>query len=390
MKFRLLQLLVCPCCKGPLRLTVGRLQPADAPPWAPARPCSPCALGLYDPAAAGNCRTCAGLEIAEGMLSCRCGAAYPIRSCVPVLLPGQPAARHDDRTRKRFGYEWLRYPACFHEEERGIFFEETQLQPECFAGRLVLDAGCGMGRFTRAAGACSGEVVGVDLSESVHRAFELTASMPHVHILQADLLRLPLREEAFDIAYSLGVLHHTPATRAAFQAVARTVKQGGTLSVWVYGTAGKYAEFATNPLRPERSRYVRSPLARRAYWLLVLLREKISNALRCATVRLPHRLLYRLCYVPALLGALPLVRYLTFSAHPDWRVRLLENFDWLAPPFQYHHTKEEVAGWFRQEGFQPAGMLRHGFIPKVGITGTKQPDADAAAGRALKADAHGG
>ena len=75
--------------------------------------------------------------------------------------------------------------------------------------------------------------------------------------------------------------------------------------------------------------------------------------------------------VLALLGKLPVIKYGTFSAHADWRVRLLENFDWLAPPFQYHHTKEEMLGWCEKEGIGVERMLEHGFIPKVGVRGRK-------------------
>jgi SAM-dependent methyltransferase len=300
-------------------------------------------------------------------------AAYPDRFAVPAYVSGSSAhiSQEGKKTQARFGYEWMRYPACFHDEERGIFIEETQLEPAEFAGRLTLDAGCGMGRFTRSAGAHGGEVVGVDLSESVYRAREITGHMPNVHIVQADLMQLPFRAGSFDIIYSLGVLHHTPDTHKAFASVARHVRPGGMLSIWVYGTAGRYADFASNPLRPERLRFVGAAWAKRLYWLLVLTREKCSDALRLITVRLPHRLLYACCYLLALLGAVPLIKYVTFSAHRDWRVRLLENFDWLSPPFQHHHNKEDVAAWFREGGFEEVRMLRHGFIPKVGILGRK-------------------
>jgi len=303
-------------------------------------------------------------------------AAYPERFAVPAYVSGSSAhiSQEGEKTQERFGYEWMRYPACFHDEERGIFIEETQLSPAEFAGRLTLDAGCGMGRFTRVAGSHGGEVIGVDLSESVYRASELTGHMLNVHIVQADLMHLPFPAESFDIIYSLGVLHHTPDTHKAFASVARQVRPGGMFSIWVYGTAGGYADFASNPLRPERLRFVRPAWAKKLYWLLVLTREKCSNALRRITVRLPHKMLYACCYVLALLGKVPLMKYVTFSAHPDWRVRLLENFDWLSPPFQHHHTKEEVFSWFHEGGFEHVRMLRHGFIPKVGILGKKLPD----------------
>ncbi len=397
MRYRLLNFLVCPLCGRPLQLTVFEEARCVQGTGGPAARCKACFLAAQDSALEGRCEDCARREILHGILNCACGRMFPIVRGVPVLLPfdsaqllklhaayperfavpayvsggSTPVSQEGKKTQERFGYEWMRYPACFEDEERGIFIEETQLSPADFAGRLTLDAGCGMGRFTRVAGAHGGEVIGVDLSESVFRASELTGHMPNVHIVQADLMRLPFHAESFDIIYSLGVLHHTPDTRKAFASVARYVRPGGMLSIWVYGTAGGYAAFESNPLRPERLRFVESAWAKRLYWLLVLTREKCSDALRRLTVLLPHRLLYACCYLLALLGTVPLLKYCTFSAHPDWRVRLLENFDWLSPPFQYHHTKEEVTAWFREGGFAQVSMLRHGFIPKVGILGRK-------------------
>ena len=74
----------------------------------------------------------------------------------------------------------------------------------------------------------------------------------------------------------------------------------------------------------------------------------------------------------AALGRVPLVKYFTFSVHPDFRVRLIENFDWLSPPYQYHHTKEELCGWFERAGFTVMKVLPHGLIPKPGVLGLKK------------------
>ncbi len=376
MKYRLLNFLACPRCGGGLSLSAAEETSVERAAWSPAQTCLPCALGLRDPGLRGNCLACARREVLTGELACACGCAYPILGGVPDLAAGQedPAAEAeaDRKTSQRFGYEWSRYPECFYEEEEKIFFEETQLAPGELAGRLVLDAGCGMGRFTRVAGSRAGEVIGVDLSASVYKAQAVARHLANVHIVKGDIMRLPLRDALFDIAYSLGVLHHTPDTRSAFAAVARKIKPGGLFTMWVYGTAGRYRDFSTNPLRAARSRYVRLGAARRLYWLMVLARETLSNGLRLLTVRVPHRLLYALCYGLALLGKVPLVKYGTFSVHADWRVRLLENFDWLAPPFQFHHTKEEVLTWYADAGFAVEGMLEHGFVPKVGVRGRKQ------------------
>jgi SAM-dependent methyltransferase len=227
-----------------------------------------------------------------------------------------------------------------------------------------------MGRFTRVAGAFGGEVIGIDLSESVFKAYQVTKELPFVHIIQGNILQLPFQDRSFDIIYSLGVLHHTPETKKSFSALTQKLKHGGTISIWVYGTAGSYQQFVTNPLKENRAKVKRYALVHWIYWLLVLMRENASNVFRKITVHLPHPVLYRFCYGLAWIGKIPFVKYLAFSAHKDFRARLIENFDWLSPPYQHHHTKEEVMEWFRKERITPRKMLAHGFIPKVGIKGT--------------------
>jgi len=49
-----------------------------------------------------------------------------------------------------------------------------------------------------------------------------------VRFVETELRRSGLREGAFDVVYSSGVLHHTPDPRASFAALARLAKPGGS------------------------------------------------------------------------------------------------------------------------------------------------------------------
>ncbi len=224
-----------------------------------------------------------------------------------------------------FGRQWNRYDVARDEEDEATFRVKTGVDARSLAGKLVLDAGCGGGRYAWLAAKAGARVVGVDLSSAVDKASALCRGLPGVAIVQADLGRLPLAERAFDLAFSIGVLHHGPDPRGAFREVARRVKPGGKLAVWLYRRNTPPQEWA-------------------------------NSALRAATTRLPARVLEPLCAALGVVGGVPglkriLNKVANFSNHPDWTLRVCDNFDWYAPKYQSHHTVAELMGWFAEEGF---------------------------------------
>jgi SAM-dependent methyltransferase len=230
-----------------------------------------------------------------------------------------------------FGRQWNRYDVARDEEDEATFRVKTGVDPTALRGQLVLDAGCGGGRYARLAGRYGAKVVGVDLSSAVEKAAALCAELPQVAIVQADLLDLPLAEARFDLVFSIGVLHHSPNPRRAFAQVAARVKPGGRLAVWLYRRN-------TPP------------------------QEWLNSALRAATTRLPARVLEPLCAALGALGGVPVLnrtlnKLANFSNHPDWALRVCDNFDWYAPRYQSHHTTEELTRWFTAEGFDDLTVL---------------------------------
>jgi len=253
-------------------------------------------------------------------LACRgCAARLPIIDGIPRL------AGHSDSYAASFGRQWNRYDVTRPEEDEATFQVKTAFSSSDLAGRLVLDAGCGGGRYARLAGVSGARVIGVDLSSAVAKATALCALLPQVLILQADLLDLPLAEAAFDFVYSIGVLHHTPDPRRAFEAIARRVKPGGRLAVWIYRRN-------TPP------------------------QEWLNSGLRGLTTHVRIPLLEAICAGLGALGGLPVLnqtlnKLANFSNHPDWTLRVCDNFDWYAPRYQSHHSVAELKRWFAEEGF---------------------------------------
>jgi 2-polyprenyl-3-methyl-5-hydroxy-6-metoxy-1,4-benzoquinol methylase len=79
-----------------------------------------------------------------------------------------------DSTRSSFTFEWLRYRVTDFDENCKFFGEATGLGRPELEGKVVMEAGCGMGRFMEVAASHGAQVVGLDLSRSVERARKAT------------------------------------------------------------------------------------------------------------------------------------------------------------------------------------------------------------------------
>ena len=288
----------------------------------------------------------------SGILVCtRCGAPLPAETSwaeteirctgcgaeVPVVR-GIPRFVNTDAYTTSFSFEWNRYrktqlDTASSRESEETFRAKTGLSPEEVAGRLVLDVGCGMGRFADVVSRWGGRVIGIDLSQAVEAAYANLSNRDNVRILQADLFHLPFRQGTFDIVYSVGVLHHTPDCEKAFRQLVPFVRPGGRVCLWVYGQMGPW--------------------------------ERFSRLYRKVTVRMPFRLLHALCHLAIPwyhVCRLPLIGPLLWtifpiSRHPNAEWRVLDTFDWYSPRYQSLHTFPEVYRWFRAEGLVDIALL---------------------------------
>lgn len=101
-----------------------------------------------------------------------------------------------------------------------------------FAGRKVLDAGCGSGRYTHAlASYGASEAIGVDFSPiNISNANRLNSNYIKNSLVRfelADVRRLPFADQSFDIVFSNGVVHHLPEPREGVRELLRVLKPGG-------------------------------------------------------------------------------------------------------------------------------------------------------------------
>ncbi|MDP2709115.1 MAG: class I SAM-dependent methyltransferase [bacterium] len=142
----------------------------------------------------------------------------------------------------RFGYEWKTYNRIkpYQEQYKDQFLNWVYpLNPDFFAGKNILDAGCGMGR--NSFWCCefgAGSLTAFDKdSRSVQAAKENLAGFKQAKAVAADIYSLPW-ENSFDFVFSIGVIHHLKNPLIALAELKKTLRPGGEILIWVYGRDG--------------------------------------------------------------------------------------------------------------------------------------------------------
>jgi SAM-dependent methyltransferase/uncharacterized protein YbaR (Trm112 family) len=200
-------------------------------------------------------------------------------------------ARPDLRLVARFDEEWRSFSSVGSAELEKVFRMYFDVVPAEVLrdGAILLDAGCGAGRWAYQVQQHGARVIALDLGRSVEVAERNTRSSGRVACVQGDVRRPPLQEARFDLVYSLGVLHHIEETDEALRGLARLLRPGGSFLVYLYysletrGAAYKAAFRAVDAVRRLTSALPQSVLAVVAtaiaagvYWPLA----RLSAALR--------------------------------------------------------------------------------------------------------------
>ena len=278
------------------------------------------------------CQSGLGYAPEEGYSCLNCGRRYPlVRNAIRFLDDGNYA--------ESFGYQWQQYSrtqldtAQRHASEVN-FRKRTGFCPEELNGKLVLDVGCGMGRYAEVATRWGARVVGVDLSVAADVAGRNLAQREFV-ALQADVFDLPFAPESFDAIYSIGVLHHTPDCERAVKVLPKFLKPGGDIAVWLYSGYNKWYRFS------ELYRKFTSRISARS----------LHNVLRVAV---PCLFWLDRCFRSVPLLGRPLAgavhHVFPVSLHKNREIRILDTFDWYSPKYQSKHTYDQVFRWFENCG----------------------------------------
>ena len=278
----------------------------------------------------------AAAEIESGSLRCdACATVYPIVRGIPRFVGSNYAGS--------FGYQWTKFSKTQLDENLGVPLSAERFQKETgwsgsLAGQRILEAGSGMGRFTRCAAATGAEIFSFDYSGAIDANAANNRHCPNVHFLQADIRKPPFAPGTFDKVFCFGVLQHTPDPEQSFKSLIQCVKPGGALVADVYRRSWKtlfwgqyYLRVITRRIAPDR---------------LFPFVERYFNVVHAATGLLLPLSSHFSKIVSLLLGTADYRGMYPMGADVMREWCLLDTFDKLSPTFDNPQTLGGVRRWF--------------------------------------------
>jgi SAM-dependent methyltransferase len=135
--------------------------------------------------------------------------SYPIINGIPRFVKNEAYSSN-------FGYQWKRWPRVqfddqninkpMHRHTPNMFKNITKFSKKKLNGKIVLDLGCGSGRFTDVAVGMGALVITLDYSFAIDAAkSNFLKKGSNILFIQGDALKLPIKEGTIDYCLSIGV-----------------------------------------------------------------------------------------------------------------------------------------------------------------------------------------
>lgn len=326
----------------------------------------------------------AGEHVIEGILQRADGRWVPILNGVPSFLTGvlqgnltdfarryglphqettaRAAAADQAKTNQTFSDKWTRFKNYGLEPQHKEFLHNwyckkfglssiEDLQLFHANRKRILECGPGSGFNSRfMAEQTKGEVFALDVSAAAFTTFENTHHLPNCTVVQADLMEAPFPDEYFDFIIADGVLHHTPNTRAAVEALYKKLEPGGQFFFYVYKKMGASRAFTDDHIRNNFMQMTTEECYAACEGLTELGRE-LSRLNVKITLEKPIDVLG----IPA--GTHDVQRLVYYNWLKcfwneafDYETNNMVNFDWYHPHNAWQHTEAEVRGWLSELG----------------------------------------
>ncbi len=284
-------------------------------------------------------------DIDQASIRCiGCNRLYQVIGSIPRFVK-------QDNYAYSFSYQWGKFKKTqINESQNQISSERFYLTtkwPKDLKGQLILEAGCGVGRFTEIALHTGATVFSFDLSSAVEVAYENIKNnvLKHNHHLsQADIYKIPFPEASFDKIFCLGVLQHCPNVKKAYLSLVSFLKPGGELVVDCY---------LRQPLRDAFNlKYILRPFCK--YFKASFLFSFCSK-----TVSLTYDIKSFFAKIPLIgptlskffpIGALNYGPKYEFSVQQMKEIKTLSMFDMLSPRFDNPQKLSDFSSWIEEAG----------------------------------------
>lgn len=279
-----------------------------------------------------------GQHVMEGLLLSGTGKEYIISEGIPRFVPDLQGK--EKKTAKAFGEEWN----IFHDADgylgsEDLFFDFLRgLSPIDFKDKIILDAGCGNGRWEKVISNFGAKhIVAMDFSDSVEACFNNTKDLQNVLVVQGSIYEPPFPEETFDLIVTLGVVDHMPDTKKALDTLKNLLHNDGKLSFWVYAFEGNelYLKFC----RPLRS--ITTKLPKQALFL-------ISQFLAVPVWIHTHTINKKFGLRKDSSARFPMAHYFIFLQKLKLRDIMLVIYDQLCPDLANYIPKKQLEQWIEE------------------------------------------
>jgi len=265
--------------------------------------------------------------------------------------------KNQKQVSKSFGYKWTN--TNFGQDDKE--FEKKLKKPilgfmgisekdlSFLKNKIILDIGVGSGSTARLWASHAKEFHGIDISKAVYSAPNAIKNFCKDAILsQADLNKLPYKNNSFEVIISIGVLHHTPNTKNALKNIIKKLKPDGYCLFYVYKKKSPIREFSDDYIRekisdlsPEQSLKSMESITKFGKDISKQkISIKISEDLPLLGIKKGKYNLQRFIYN----------HFFKCFWNDEWGFDYsnVVNFDWYHPKFAWRHSKNEIKDWCKE------------------------------------------
>jgi SAM-dependent methyltransferase len=313
------------------------------------------------------------LELLDNSFICPQHHKYPIINGIPRILPDY----NEFVNQKSFDFKWKHFADVVFRDDvmrsakawrlkRYGFYNEERFKDFLKDKEIILDAGCGLGRWTAWMAELNrkAKVFGVEITECINIGYKRYNDLDNVYFIQGDITKLPFPNDFFDFIFCEGVIHHTSNPYRTFVHLVSKLKKGGEIAIYVYKKKSPIREFCDDYIR-ERVSKMSVEEALEFAKAVTLFGKSLADL--NVEIEVPVD-------IPILgikKGKYNLQRFFYYNIFKCfWNEELgfdfsvAVNFDWYHPKYAYRFTVDEVKDWFYSLGME----ITHIDVEDSGIT----------------------